>query len=133
MFVLNGKTLTPSEEFEWSLDGSNTEASIVKTRCVDATPEQLIAGGVTVEADPAPEAQIESIPPRIRVTKTTIISRLNDLGLLQAASQVLNADLYTRERWYAPDAPFVYADAPEALALLAAIGADPAVILAAEA
>lgn len=69
--------------------------------------------------------------PRL-VPKSLIIKRLHEAGKLAAASAALNANLYLRERWYAPDRPAVYADDPEALALLAAIGADPAVILAPE-
>lgn len=69
-------------------------------------------------------------PPRRMVPKSTIVTRLNTAGKLSAASSALNADLYTRERWYAPDKPALYFDDPEALALLQAIGADPAVIMA---
>jgi hypothetical protein len=64
------------------------------------------------------------------VRKSDIVTRLHEAGLLAAASKALNADLYTRERWYAADYPAIYADDPEALALLKAIGADPEVILA---
>lgn len=64
------------------------------------------------------------------VPKSVIVARLNEAGKLTAASQALNADILRRERWYAPDKPDVFADDPEALALLAAIGADPATILA---
>jgi hypothetical protein len=64
------------------------------------------------------------------VAKSAIVERLNAAGLLAAAKAVLDADLYARERWYAPDKPAIYADDAEALALLAAIGADPDVILA---
>jgi hypothetical protein len=77
-------------------------------------------------ADPA---DVPIVPRRL-VPKSTIIDRLNAAGKLVAASAALNANLYTRERWYAPDRPAVYADDPEVLALLAAIGADPAVVLA---
>lgn len=69
-------------------------------------------------------------PVRRQVPKSVIIRRLHEVGLLNAASVALNSDLYTRERWYSPDRPDVYADDPEALALLQAIGADPAEILA---
>lgn len=72
-------------------------------------------------------------PPQRRrrlVPKSLIVSRLNAVGKLVAASAALSADLYARERWYAPDKPAVYADDEEVLALLKAIGADPAVILA---
>jgi hypothetical protein len=74
-----------------------------------------------------------NVPPYHRVAKSTIVRRLQEAGKLAEASAALNADLYARERWYAPDRPAVNADDPEALALLQAIGADPAVILAREA
>lgn len=86
------------------------------------------------EYAPLLAAQIASdkaTQPRL-VPKSLIVSRLHAAGLLAAASEALNADLYRRERWYASDKPAIYADDPEALALLQAIGADPAVILAAE-
>lgn len=67
---------------------------------------------------------------RRMVFKSVIIERLHQAGKLAAASAALNADLYTSERWYAPDKPAIYADDAEALALLKAIGADPAVIFA---
>ena len=70
-------------------------------------------------------------PPRT-VRKSLIVQRLHDAGKLAAASAVLNSDIYARERWYAPDQPSVRADNPEVLALLAAVGADPVTILAAE-
>lgn len=73
---------------------------------------------------------IHSPSGRRLVSKSLIISRLNDVGLLAAASPAINANLYVRERWYAPDRPAIYADDAEALALLAAIGADPETILA---
>lgn len=64
------------------------------------------------------------------VLKSTIIQRLHDAGKLQAASGILNSDLYARERWYAADKPSIAADNLEVIGLLKAIGADPAVILA---
>ena len=66
---------------------------------------------------------------RVLVPKRLIVDRLQAAGLLEAARAALDAaDLYTRERWNTRDA--VYADDAPAVALLAAIGADPAAILA---
>lgn len=65
------------------------------------------------------------------VRKSLIIERLAKVGKLEDASKALNADIYARERWYAPDRPAVRADNPEVIALLKEIGADPADILAA--
>jgi hypothetical protein len=68
---------------------------------------------------------------RLLVPKRLIVERLQAAGKLEAARAALDAtDLYTRERWNTRDA--IYADDETALALLAAIGADPAAILAPE-
>ena len=69
------------------------------------TPAEFLAE-LTAAADP---------PARRLVPKSLIVARLNAAGLLAAAKGALDADLYARERWYAPDRPAVYADDPEAL------------------
>jgi hypothetical protein len=89
----------------------------------NADYQRIVAAGITPSAYAAPVQ-------RRLVPKSLIVERLQAAGKLAAASTALNADLYKRERWYAPDRPAIYADDPEALALLNAIGADPAVILA---
>jgi hypothetical protein len=78
----------------------------------------------------AKAAELAALPDRRPVPKSLIVMRLNAAGKLAAASSALNADIYARERWYAPDKPAIYADDPEALALLEAIGADAEDILA---
>jgi hypothetical protein len=83
----------------------------------------LAAGSTPVPYVPPPA-------PRRLVPKSLIVDRLNTTGKLAAAQAALNANLYVRERWYAADKPAIYADDPEVLALLTAIGADPNVILA---
>lgn len=68
---------------------------------------------------------------RVLVPKRVIIDRLQAAGLLEAARAALDgADLYTRERWNNREA--IYADDETAVALIAAIGGDPAAILAPE-
>ena len=68
---------------------------------------------------------------RLLVPKRLIVERLQAAGKLEAARAALDAaDLYTRERWNTRDA--IYADDETALALIAAIGADPITILAPE-
>ncbi len=67
------------------------------------------------------------VPPYHRVAKSTIISRLTDDQLTKAISIMT---VRQQERWRAPDQPAVNADDPETLAIVQAIGADPAVILA---
>jgi hypothetical protein len=78
-----------------------------------------------VEAGDPPSAERAALP------KSLIVKRLNDGGLLAAAKAALDADLYARERWYAADRPVIYRDDPEALALIAAIGADVEMVMAA--
>lgn len=70
-----------------------------------------------------------NVPPYHRVRKSTIIARLTD-PQLAAALNLLN--VRQRERWRASDRPAVNADDPETLQVLAAIGADPAVVMAPE-
>ncbi len=72
-----------------------------------------------------------NVPPYHLVPKRKIVDRLAAAGKLDAARAALDAaDLYTRERWNTRDA--IYSDDKTALALLKAIGADPATILAPE-
>jgi hypothetical protein len=80
---------------------------------------------VAAEAPVPPATEREALP------KSVIVRRLNDAGLLGAARSALDADLYARERWYAADRPVIYRDDPEALALLATIGADADAVMAA--
>lgn len=66
--------------------------------------------------------------PRL-IPKRVIVDRLHAAGILEKAFEALNAaDLYTRERWNTRTD--IYADDPTAVALLKAIGANPAEILA---
>lgn len=64
--------------------------------------------------------------PRRRVRKSTIIARLTDEQLV-AALEILTPR--QMERWRAPDQPTVYYDDPETVAVLTAIGADPAEVM----
>ena len=69
-------------------------------------------------------------PPRRKVLKSTVVARLIAADKIDAAFSALNANKGAFARWFSPDHPAIYADDPEALALLAAIQADPAVIMA---
>jgi hypothetical protein len=82
------------------------------------------------EAEGNAIAAYEAPATRRRVAKSLIIQRLHEAGLLADAKAALDADLYVRERWYAPDRPAVYSDDAEALALLSAIGADAEAVMA---
>ena len=73
-------------------------------------------------------AFVEPLARRL-IAKSMIVDRLQEVQKLAAARAALDAaDLYTRERWNTRDA--IYSDDETAIALLTAIGADPAVILA---
>jgi XkdW protein len=88
----------------------------------DPPTEQQIADALSA-IDSAP-------PPRRLVAKSLIISRLIEAGRIEAARAALEANASAYARWWAPDKPAIYADDPEATALLQSIGADPAAILA---
>jgi len=70
-------------------------------------------------------------PPKRTVLKSVIVARLIAAGLVAAARAALEADAAAWGRWVASDRPAVNCDDPDALALLAAIGADPDAIMAA--
>ena len=85
----------------------------------------LAAGNAPDPADPLPE------PEQRLVRKSLIIDRLQALGKLDAAYAALQAaPLYDRQRWETRDS--VYFNDPTMLAALSAIGADAAVVMAAE-
>jgi hypothetical protein len=69
-------------------------------------------------------------PPRRQVPKSVIISRLIAAGKIAAARAALEQDAAAYARWWAPDRPAIHHDDPDALALLAAIGADAAAVMA---
>lgn len=84
---------------------------------------KFINESVVVYIPAPPMAQPRLVPKRI------IVDRLQVAGKLEAARTALDAQtLYVRERWNARDS--VYATDPDTIALLTAIGADPAIILA---
>lgn len=70
-------------------------------------------------------------PPKRQVLKSVIISRLITAGKIGAAKAELEQDAAAYARWWAPDRPAINHDDPDALALLATIGADPEAIMAA--
>lgn len=85
-----------------------------------AKDETVLETGILIDAPP---------PAFYVVPKIKVVERLQAAGLLEKARLALDSgDLYTRERWNA--AEWVPVDDPVVLALLAAIGADPAEILA---
>ncbi|MBX9820847.1 MAG: hypothetical protein K2Y19_09345 [Afipia birgiae] len=72
------------------------------------------------------------VPPLVKhqIRKSTIIARLTDE---QLAAAIGGMTVRQQERWRAPDQPLLNTDDPEAIAIIEAVGADPAVILAPEA
>lgn len=92
------------------------------------------AGGIGDVHDPitggfAPTEPTAPVLSRWKVDKRVIVDRLHAAGKLEAADAAIAASpLLVRKRW--ETSVYVWSDAPEALALLAAIGADPAAILA---
>lgn len=69
---------------------------------------------------------------RRKIKKSVVSARLIEAGKMSAAFQVLNSNPTYFARWFVPDRPYVYADDPDALLLLRAIGADADVIMAPE-
>lgn len=69
-------------------------------------------------------------PPKRTVPKSVVVSRLIAAGMIVAAKAALEADPAAWARWVAPDRPVINHDDPDALALFAAIGADPEAIMA---
>jgi hypothetical protein len=67
---------------------------------------------------------------RRMVRKSVVQARLIEAGKMNAAYAALTSNSAHYARWFAPDHPEVYADDPDAIALLQAIGADPEAILA---
>jgi len=86
-----------------------------------------------VEDVPAPPPPQPSAPTRRLVRKSTIIRRLQEVGLLDQAFAVLDQNLYAKARFWTPDWPSIYFDDPEAVAILQACGADVDAIMAPEA
>lgn len=66
-------------------------------------------------------------PPRRTIEKATIMARLTDAQLEAALSLV---SIRQQERWRMPGYPSVYADDPEVVGLIQAVGANPEEVLA---
>ena len=80
------------------------------------------------------ESYETAVAPVVRPTikKSIVQARLIAAGKMPAAYTALTSNPIYFARWFAPDRPVLYLDDPDALILLKAIGADPAVILAPE-
>jgi hypothetical protein len=91
-------------------------------------PTFEIDGGELVETFDV----VDRPPVRPMVRKSTVQARLITAGKMPAAFQALMSNPVYFARWFAPDHPQVYCDDPDALVLLAAIEADPEIIMAPE-
>lgn len=82
-----------------------------------------------IGGEPTPDevVAIMSPPQRRQISKSVILSRITDQQLDAALAAMTNRQ---KERWRSPDVQLVFADDPEIVALVTAIGADPAVVLA---
>ena len=104
-----------------------------------ATPEGKIVASpdrIVTDRDDLPriERDYEDAPPppRPAVRKSVVQGRLIETDKIDAAYAALTSNPASFARWFAPDRPEVYCDDPDAIGLVRAIGADPAVILAPE-
>jgi hypothetical protein len=102
------------------------EGNKIAFACEVCSPGWHWDPGTSTIFDPDPP---EPVTVRRLVPKSLIISRLTDEQLDAALAAMTNRQ---KERWRAPDKPAIYADDPEAVALIEAIGADPEVVMAPE-
>jgi hypothetical protein len=107
--------------------------SLVTVLDADPVPDgKQVAGTVAQMIDGAPKFvdTLEDVP-RAMVAKSTVQQRIIDAGRMADAYAALTANAVYFARWFAPDHPAVYCDDADAVALVTALGLDPAVILAA--
>ncbi len=76
---------------------------------------------------PIPQEYVAPVVTRWVIPKSVVISRLTDAQLDTVMSIMSNRQ---KERWRSPDSPSVRNDDEEVIAMLQAVGADPAVVLA---
>lgn len=105
-----------------------TEFVIPDGKVTTGAPSYSVDAGQVVETYPVEDAPVY----RPMVRKSIIQQRLIEAGKMTAAYAALTSNATYFARWFAPDRPAVYCDDPDALILLAAIGADPETILAEE-
>jgi len=86
---------------------------------------------------PEPEPTIAEMeawePPaeRRKVSKDLVEQRLAAIGKLDACMAIIMGNAAFFSRWYARAYPWVYADDPDTIGVISAVGADPDEILAA--
>ena len=94
---------------------------------------------VTLDPPPSDAARwengawVDDTPPApVQISKSLVIARLEAADLLDSAMAALMSDAKAFAKWTAPDRPMINVADPAAIALVTAIGGDPAVILAPE-
>ena len=124
--LADGQVLTPGVSFasRVALEEESIEVSHPPNWADVCGPGNFVLYGVTVTD--IPDLEPPSSPRRM-IEKATIVSRLTDEQLGQALGLMSNRQ---KERWRTPGYPSVFADDPEILTILAAIEANPEIILA---
>lgn len=92
-----------------------------------AMPGQVLGTPIASMDDLIDVLREANVPPYHRVRKSTIISRVTDEQLSNAIAMMTPRQ---QERWRASDQPAINADDPETIAVLKAVGADPAIVMA---
>lgn len=129
--------MTEYNPFNWFWivgdDGTRAYSSATKGFVDISEADPRCITRIGTESDLVAVLREANVPPYHRVAKSTIIARLTDQQLAAAAEAFWRPEnLRLRERWYAPDQPAINANDPESVALVQAIGADPAIVLAPE-
>jgi hypothetical protein len=121
-------------DWHWTVGGDESRFwSSAASAYVTELPE---GAGVTPIAS---EAELDAVlaaygllgpTARRMIRKSVVQARLIEAGKMNAAYAALTANPVYFARWFAPDHPNVYADDPDAIALLVAIGADAEAVMA---
>jgi hypothetical protein len=117
--------------FAYANNGRSLRAVDAKYRAAEG--EVLFPGYATPEQLAATFPDYAASAPRRMLRKSTITARLIEANKIGAAMAALNSNPAFFGRWIAADHPTIFADDPDALALLGAIGADIDTIMAPEA
>lgn len=126
--------LPSNAESLWT-DGELAAVNLVRCKpFIIPKGKQTVTGGEPTYAEDGTETYpVEDAPiTRPSVFKGTVQDRIIEAGKVDDAYAALTANPTLFARWYAPNWPFVYCDDPDAVALVKALGLDPAVILAPE-
>ena len=113
---------------------SNGKCAVVEVTPFTAPKGQRIVGSPSYKVTDGKAVEtyaVEDSPPERRMIRKSVVqTRLIQAGLMDAAYAALTSNSAYFARWFAPDRPEIYADDPDALLLLSAIGADAMTIMA---